>query len=157
MNQSLDNANGFISNAFGPSIWFHLHCVSLNFPLTPSPGDRALYRTWFESTLKVLPCRACRDNTTKNLIAIRYDPDYDLLSRYHFSHMIWRLHSRVNAECTATPPVTYEEFVNKYSLFRATGCNMETCSDKRWAPRCQILIASDCRPGVTVRIPEGID
>ena len=114
MNRDLYDPNGFISKAFGPSIWFHLHCVSLNFPIAPTDSDRQTYQTWFELTLKVLPCRACRDNVKGNLTAVRYCPWFDFSSRYHFSHLVWRLHRQVNSECVGSvaEEVSYEQFVN---------------------------------------------
>jgi len=114
--------NGFISTIWGPALWVVIHCISLNFPLSPTEENRTYYRTWFEGLRHVLPCATCRSNFQTNLRAIHYDPVRDLRSRRTFSNMVYRLHNTIREMQGKPTTMTYRECVQHYERFRATDC-----------------------------------
>lgn len=117
-----DITNGFISNIWGPTFWFTLHCISLNFPLHPTYADKQHYRTFFESLQYVLPCGICRDNFKQNLEQIGYDPSVHYESRAMFSYLVYELHQIVRSNQQKSVDMTYVECCDFYEQFRATSC-----------------------------------
>lgn len=121
-----DITNGFISNVWGPTFWFTLHCISLNFPLHPSEIDKINYRAFFESLQYVLPCGVCRDNFKKNLIQVGYDPKIHYNSRAMFSYLVYKLHQMVRKNQHKSVDMTYIDCCTFYEQFRASSCTQGT-------------------------------
>lgn len=121
-----DPTNGFISTIWGPTFWFTLHCISLNFPLNPSTEDRKHYRMFFESLQHVLPCGICRDNFKQNLEEIGYDPRIHFQSRAIFSYLVYKLHRQVRRNQNKPTDMTYIDCCTFYEQFRASSCLANT-------------------------------
>jgi len=41
---------------WGPHAWIFLHSVTMNYPKEPNNQDKTLYRNFFSSLKRVLPC-----------------------------------------------------------------------------------------------------
>lgn len=138
--------NGFISSVWGPSAWFFIHCVALNFPLQPTRIQRSTYRRWFESLGTILPCGACRRNFQSNLISANYNPRVDFASRMQFYYLTYRLHNVVRKQQGKSTTLSYEDSVLLYEQFRARDCT--TKGNKKGSCRgkvpltCTMLIKS---------------
>jgi mitochondrial FAD-linked sulfhydryl oxidase len=51
---------GFSPESWGPHAWKFIHMVAAAYPVTPTIQDKHMYRTFFESLGKVLPCPGCQ-------------------------------------------------------------------------------------------------
>lgn len=47
---------------WGPSAWFFLHCISVEYPNNPTNDDKQNMSTFIYSLGNVLPCEKCRNN-----------------------------------------------------------------------------------------------
>jgi hypothetical protein len=117
-----DPSNGFISTVWGPALWFALHCISLNFPVKPTPEDKRNYRVFFESLGNVLPCGVCRSNFKQNLDDIGYDVNIHYESRVMFSYLVYSLHDQVRQNQKKSNDMTYVDCYTFYEQFRAQSC-----------------------------------
>jgi hypothetical protein len=145
---STNPRNGFVSAIWGPQLWFVLHCISLNFPLHPTPTDRARYRHWFEGLEFVLPCGACRSNFAQNLRDLGYDPVVDFDSRLALAFLVYRLHNQVRLSQHKIVTMTFWECLCMYERFRARDCTEKTDTSEggcfaRRGLMCHIRISSD--------------
>ena len=77
---------------WGPHLWFVLHTMSFNYPLSPTYKDKKHYKTFIESLQYVLPCSKCRKNFKRNL---RETPPI-LTSRKAFVYWLIDFHNEVN-------------------------------------------------------------
>lgn len=123
--------NGLMTKIWGPHMWFAINCVSFGYPVNPTQEQKRQYKTFFEFLGFVLPCEFCK---------ISYQffiTDGDTLlsddvfeNRETLTKWIFKLHNRVNLKLGVNYGTTYEEFINKYELFRArclvdiSGCQM---------------------------------
>jgi len=129
MNISNPN-NGFVSSVWGPSAWFFIHCVALNFPLNPTRQEKLTYRRWFESLGTVLPCGACKRNFKSNLISANYDTKTDFESRMQFYQLTYRLHNVVRQQQGKSTTLSYQDSVLLYEQFRAQDCTTGKSGEK---------------------------
>ena len=116
--------NGMISNIWGPPLWHFLHTISFNYPINPTNLQRKHYKQYMLSLGNILPCKYCRINYKKNLLAVPLT-NYSLKNRNTFSRWVYRLHSNVNDMLGKKTNITYNEVKEKYNKFRA-GCNDST-------------------------------
>lgn len=129
-------------------MWLSLHCISMNYPSTPTDTEKLAYRTWFEGLQFVLPCGTCRDNFSTNLRAIGYDPEKHFESRLMFSYIVYRLHNAVRQMQGKSTDMTFHECLLLYEQFRAKDCvaNTTTGEGGCFAKKplaCTLLISSD--------------
>ena len=114
--------NGFVSAVWGPPFWFMLHCISLNYPLTPSSEDKVHYQNWFEGLGHVLPCGICRTNFAQNLVDVDYEPTRDFETRMDVVFLVYRLHNQVRRTQGKSRTMTFGDCVRLYEQFRAQDC-----------------------------------
>ena len=62
-----ENDNGMLTTVWGPSLWHSIHTISFNYPVKPTKREQADYYKFIMSLEKVLPCRYCRENFSKNM------------------------------------------------------------------------------------------
>ena len=65
---------------WGKHAWILIHCVALDYPISPSVQDRENYRKFYMSLPYVLPCSKCRNNLVTHLKKIPLT-DSELSSR----------------------------------------------------------------------------
>ncbi len=117
-----NSADGMNTRCWGPAMWFFLHTMSFNYPTIPTDDDKKNYHIFLMSLKKVLPCKACRDNYTKNLKFVEYGPDC-LENRKTFSMFVYRLHNCVNKMLGKQCKLTYNQVRDRYEMFRARCVN----------------------------------
>jgi hypothetical protein len=101
---------------WGPGLWIGLHCMTFNYPDTPSQIDKNHYKTFFESLQFMLPCVYCRDSYT---IYIKYLPINNFLDdRYGVTYWLYRLHNLVNQKLQK-PMVDFIDCCIMYEKMRA--------------------------------------
>lgn len=111
--------DGFSVLVWGPALWHVMHTVSFNFPVDPTPGERAVYQRFFATVGFVLPCGACRLNYPKNTAAVRLGP-HVFQNRFVLSRYVYQLHQEVHRRTQGRPfPVSFKQLRANYEKFRA--------------------------------------
>jgi hypothetical protein len=118
--------NGMITSVWGSSLWHVLHTISFNYPVNPSSEDKENYYNFLKYLGKVLPCKFCRDNYSKNLDIINFNVKC-LNDRNSFSKCIYNLHNAVNNDLHKSCEESYKIIKSKYENFRSR-CHKDTKS-----------------------------
>jgi hypothetical protein len=114
-----NSTDGIQSDVFGPPFWMVIHMLSFNYPVHPTPEQKACYRTWLEATGKVLPCRYCRDNFPTNYETASKNYSDPYASRDSFSRFCYDLHDEVNRCLGKQTPMSFVDLRDLYENFRA--------------------------------------
>ena len=118
--------NGFVSAIWGPAMWLSIHCVSMNYPSSPTAADKRHYRSWFEGLEYVLPCGTSRSNFKQNLKDIAYDANTQFESRLLFSYIVFKLHNNIRKMQGKPTDMTFSACILFYEQFRAQDCTPNT-------------------------------
>ena len=112
-----------LTTVWGPSMWHYLHTMSFNYPVKPTFADKKYYKDFILKMQKVLPCRHCRENLTRNLKAhpLRI---CDMKNRDTFSRYVYKLHETVNKMLGKKSGLSYCDVRERYEHFRAR-CTLE--------------------------------
>lgn len=113
-----NSGNGFLTRFWGPPLWTVLHTMSFNYPVKPTEQDKVDYYVFVHSLQNTLPCRACRENMTKNLEKHPLTPEA-LKSRRAFSKWMYSFHEVINKMLGKRSNLTYEQVRDRYEHFRA--------------------------------------
>lgn len=115
------SGDGMQTAIFGPIFWTAIHLVSFNFPVDPTPEQRARYKAWLLATGNVLPCRHCRENFTENIRSALKGRALDDVfeSRDSFSRFCYELHEKVNEMLNKSANPTFEDIRSMYEGFRS--------------------------------------
>ena len=96
---------------WGPHGWLFLHTVTMNYPKEPTNEDKTLYRKFFSSLKRVLPCEKCAYHYYEH---IKDDPiEPALESRDSLVRWLIKIHNKVN-EDLGKPQYTYEQVIEEY-------------------------------------------
>lgn len=98
-------------NIWGPSLWFSLHTITMNYPTSPTYLQKQDYKNFFISLENVIPCNICKKNYKRHLI--EYPINNYLNSRKNLSYWLIDLHNAVNAE-TGKKIISYDKVIEKY-------------------------------------------
>lgn len=90
------SAEGFLTKAWGPVFWNHIH--TLAFLCDEKPGPAAA--EWIETLGGVLPCRYCRENYGDRLKQAGWEKPGTLRTRRAFFEFTVTLHNAVNFHST---------------------------------------------------------
>ena len=98
-------------NIWGPHLWFSLHTISFNYPISPSNNDMKDYKNFFINLENVIPCSVCKKNYIRHL---KEHPINDYLdSRKKLVYWVIDMHNMVNAEI-GKKILSYEYVIKKY-------------------------------------------
>ena len=79
---------------WGPDCWNLLHCITQNYPESPSEYSKKNYKAFFNSLRKILPCKYCRNSTKIFMTEININ-DY-LDSKQNLCKWLFLIHNKVN-------------------------------------------------------------
>jgi hypothetical protein len=96
---------------WGPHGWIFLHTVTMNYPKEPTNEDKTLYRNFFSSLKRVLPCEKCAHHYKQHIVDEPIDPALD--SRDSLVRWLIKIHNKVN-EDLGYPHYTYEQVIEEY-------------------------------------------
>lgn len=116
--EDYSSKNGMVTSVWGPSLWHVLHTISFNYPDNPTNTDKENYYNFLKYLGKVLPCKFCRDNYSKNFSKIKFSKKC-LRNRESFSQCIYNLHNAVNTDLSKICDEDYKTVRDKYENFRA--------------------------------------
>jgi len=113
------NSNdGMLTTIWGPGMWHSLHTISFNYPVKPTPSDKAHYKRFILNLQYILPCGKCRNNLKKNFKKLPLKTA-DMKSRETFSLYIYRLHELINRMLHKSSGLSYEDVRERYEHFRS--------------------------------------
>ena len=113
-----DSNNGMMTSIWGPPTWHMIHCISFNYPVSPSNIQKTQYKNYILSLQNILPCGKCRKNLAKNLKHLPLE-DRHMDSRETFSRYIFDLHEIVNKMLGKKSGLSYDVVRDRYEHFRA--------------------------------------
>ena len=113
-----DSNNGMMTSIWGPPTWHMLHCISFNYPVSPSDIQKTQYMNYIKSLQNILPCGKCRKNLAKNFKRLPLE-DRHMASRETFSRYIFDLHEVINEMLGKKSGLTYDIVRDRYEHFRA--------------------------------------
>jgi Erv1 / Alr family len=113
-----DSNNGMMTSIWGPPTWHMLHCISFNYPVSPSDIQKKQYMDYIKSLQNILPCGKCRKNLTKNFRRLPLE-DRHMASRETFSRYIFDLHEVINEMLGKKSGLAYDIVRDRYEHFRA--------------------------------------
>jgi len=110
--------DGMLTTVWGPSLWHFLHCMSFNYPVSPTPSQQREYMSFIKNLIHVLPCRSCRENLTKNFRKLPLKQEH-MKNRESFSRYVYDLHEVVNTMLHKTSGLSFHQVRERYEHFRA--------------------------------------
>ena len=110
-----NSSNGMNPKIWGPALWFVLHIISFNYPVSPNKNDKRNYFIFLKSLENILPCKSCRDNLKEHFKNI----DMNIFdNRDTFSQYIYKLHNIVNSTLDKEKYSSYKSVKYTYQHFR---------------------------------------
>lgn len=98
-------------NIWGPHLWFSLHTISFNYPLSPTLEEKENYKNFFTNLQYVIPCSICKKNYIRH---IKEHPiDNSLNNRKDLVYWLIDMHNMVNAEI-GKKILSYDVVIKKY-------------------------------------------
>lgn len=113
------------TDKWGPHLWEYLHTTTFNYPLNPTPSDKANYKNLFHNLKFTMPCKYCRESYS--IIYDHYDIDIFLNDRNGITFWLYCIHNIINVKLNK-PFVSFEHVVHKYENIRAR-CNNYSKND----------------------------
>jgi len=98
-------------NIWGSHLWFSLHSISFNYPLSPSIEDKNNYKKFFLSLQETIPCSVCKKNYKRHII--EYPIDNFLDNRQKLVYWVIDIHNMVNSEI-GKKILSYDNVIKKY-------------------------------------------
>lgn len=96
---------------WGKHAWIFLHSITMTYPENPSNEDKKIYKNFFESLDKVLPCVICKVNYKKHRNNVPIDNF--LHSRRSLVEWLINIHNQTNV-MNNKPTIEYDEVINNF-------------------------------------------
>jgi hypothetical protein len=96
---------------WGPSTWFFLHTITLNYPNKPSQVDKLNYKKFFYSLKNIIPCTPCKHNY--NIHITNLPIDNFLNNKNNLIKWLIHIHNKTNQHLNK-PKFTFKQFISKY-------------------------------------------
>ena len=112
---------------WGPSFWFVLHTVSLNYPEQPTYVEKRTHHDFYRFVQHILPCEACRRHY-KELFAT-YPIEPFLTSKQSLVTWVVMIHNQVNKRLGKSLITTHEVLANYKQVYtRGSFCDPARCN-----------------------------
>ena len=112
------SGDGMLTTVWGPSMWHYLHTMSFNYPVNPTCQDKKYYKELILNMKHTLPCRHCRENLKKNMLAPPLE-ECHMKDRDSFSKYVYRLHEIINKMLGKKSGLSFCDVRERYEHFRA--------------------------------------
>tara|TARA_Y100000590_G_C15426602_1_gene903493 strand:- start:211 stop:693 length:483 start_codon:yes stop_codon:yes gene_type:complete len=99
-------------NKWGPHLWFFLHTISFNYPVTPTFKNKVDYNDFYNSLKNMIPCELCKTHYMQHL---EVSPP-DLSSRNALVKWTIDLHNKVNTQLNK-PVYSYSKAITLYKKY----------------------------------------
>lgn len=115
------------TKAWGCPSWFVFHSYAMSYPVkNPSTKEKNIYKLFYKTFGKVLPCSLCRDSYA---IFVKKCPlnNNVLKTRRNLAMWTFKIHNMVNKKlgCKLLTKAQMERKYKYYEQFRAQGCSKE--------------------------------
>lgn len=130
---SLSTKSGIDPKIWGPYFWETMHFTAFGYPKTPTTEDKTVYKNFYESFVKVLPCDKCSISSQELIKNSKLNNS--LNSREDLIRWTYTFHKNVNNKLKKDSP-TYEEF-----LYNFKNRNKKSGSNKNFYILLCIIIA----------------
>jgi len=120
-------------SVWGPSTWFIMHSIALNYPESPSYVQQRNHHDFYHSLRNVLPCEICREHFTELLKTYPIGPS--LNNRTELIKWVNLLHNKVNLRY-GKPEVSTDEMYDLYNNIYSRGsfCEKMKIEEKPTTP-----------------------
>lgn len=98
-------------SVWGPSFWFVMHTVSLNYPEDPSYIDRRTHYDFYYNIRNILPCEMCREHYRELVKQYPIQPFLD--SKSALVSWVVMIHNQVNKRL-GKPMIDRNDMLEKY-------------------------------------------
>ena len=98
---------------WGPFLWYILHIMSFNYPVTPSYADKRIYHDFYVNLKELIPCANCRKHYQQHLHTNPITPALD--TRADLVKWVIQMHNMVNISL-GKPTMTVEEVMFAYKM-----------------------------------------
>ena len=112
---------------WGPHGWIFLHTITFNYPDFPTNDDKNKYKNFFTLLKYTLPCDACKQHFSNNLIKYPLT-DSVLSSKNNLMKWLFNIHNSVN-KMNNKKLFTYKEFIDYYN-------KLYTVDSRSWSWLC---------------------
>lgn len=117
---------------WGPHMWFSLHSISFNYPVSPSQEIKERFRNFFNSLEYILPCELCRVHYSQH---IREHPiEFNLDNRRKLVYWVIDVHNLVN-RMLGKPVMGYNQVLEMYSKIFGKKIELDLQEEKCTARR----------------------
>ena len=99
-------------NKWGPHLWFFLHTISFNYPVTPTFKNKVDYNDFYNSLKNMIPCELCKTHYMQHL---EVSPP-DLSGRNALVKWTIDLHNKVNTQLDK-PVYSYSKAIKLYKKY----------------------------------------
>lgn len=103
---------------WGPSFWFVMHTVSLNYPDNPTYAERRTHYDFYHIIRNILPCEMCREHYRELLEEYPIQPFLD--SKTSLVSWVVMIHNQVNQRL-GSPMIDRNEMLANYEQVYARG------------------------------------
>lgn len=103
---------------WGPSFWFVMHTVSLNYPDSPTYAERRTHYDFYHIIRNILPCEMCRQHYRELIKQFPVQPFLD--SKASLVSWVVMIHNQVN-ERLGKPMIDRSEMLVNYEQVYARG------------------------------------
>ena len=111
MDSQLSSKKGINPKLWGPHYWKVFHITAFAYPDNPSDSDKDVYRTFYKTFAKILPCDKCSISARKQNTTVDWDSvlqNRDTLIRWTYDY-----HDLVNAKIKKESP-SFTYFLNNF-------------------------------------------
>lgn len=140
---------------WGPSFWFVLHTVSLNYPDRPTYVEKRTHHDFYRVVQDILPCVTCRQHYKE--LSAQYPIGPFLTSKKALVTWVTMIHNQVNKRL-GKATLTTEEVTANYTKVYARGsfcdpakCPELECEEKEEEGPIPAVVAA-CAGGATVAV-----
>ena len=137
-------------NVWGPSFWFVMHTVSLNYPDEPTFVERRVHYDFYYNIRNVLPCEMCREHYKELIKQYPIQPFLD--SKSALVSWVVMIHNQVN-ERLGKPTIDRSTMLANYQKVyaRKSFCD-PACPEPVESPRTNEM----CTQNTTHRLLVGV-
>jgi len=96
---------------WGKHAWIFLHSITMTYPENPSNEDKKIYKNFFESLDKILPCSVCRINYRKHIQQLPIDTF--LHSQRSLVEWLINIHNQTNIMHNK-PTMEYDQVIDNF-------------------------------------------
>lgn len=101
---------------WGTGLWIGLHCMTFNYPISPTKDDINNYKTFFTLLSDMLPCIYCKQSYKIYIECLPIDNFLD--SREGCTYWLFTLHNWVNNKIGKSI-ISFNECIETYEKMRA--------------------------------------